>query len=216
MPNGQNDTATSTGQIGKTEPDLNSTSAFSIGRVVKTMEITQSGMTFWETVAFSGFMIGTLMIVVYSRAWAAGGAGRFGVLFALACGAWMAGSLLGFLFGVPRFKTDASNKPPLDQSAAARTASDFTPSTNLEQISDWLTKIIVGATLVQLGTLAEKFSSFCVAIGRYMRDDTASVFAGGIMVMFFFAAFMWGYLWCSIRIFREMVRLTAGLQENSQ
>jgi hypothetical protein len=29
------------------------------------------------------------------------------------------------------------------------------------------------------------------------------------MIYFFTAGFMWGYLWCSLRIFHEMILLTA-------
>jgi hypothetical protein len=28
------------------------------------------------------------------------------------------------------------------------------------------------------------------------------------MIYFFTAGFMWGYLWCSLRIFREMIQMT--------
>ena len=47
------------------------------------------------------------------------------------------GATIGFLFGFPK---------------SARTGEDMVrPSTNLEEISDWLTKVIVGATLTQCG-----------------------------------------------------------------
>jgi len=37
-------------------------------------------------------------------------------------------------------------------------------NTNLEEISDWLTKIIVGATLVQLGNLIRHFGTLATAV----------------------------------------------------
>jgi hypothetical protein len=30
---------------------------------------------------------------------------------------------------------------------------------------------------------------------------------GGVLVFFFAAGFIWGYLWCSLRVFREMQAL---------
>jgi hypothetical protein len=52
-----------------------------------------------------------------------------------------AGLLLGFLFGLPK---------TLERSGKGR----LTTNTNLDQISDWLTKILVGLGLVQLGKVS--------------------------------------------------------------
>jgi hypothetical protein len=55
--------------------------------------------------------------------------------------------LVGYLFGIPRYAADpttiSSGNEPL-----------YRANANLEQISDWLTKIIVGAGLVQIGAIA--------------------------------------------------------------
>jgi len=58
----------------------------------------------------------------------------------LAGASTVAGSLVGFLFGVPQYR-----RP--DHSSTRNANSTTTPNTNLEQISDWLTKIIVGVGL---------------------------------------------------------------------
>ena len=55
-----------------------------------------------------------------------------------------AGALVGFLFGVPRYRTEQST-PTTAQAASNLTASGlprYIPNTNLEQISDWLTKYL--------------------------------------------------------------------------
>src|SRR6185503_13654313 len=61
-----------------------------------------------------------------------------GALVALAPAA--VGALLGFVFGIP--KTLQSNAPPAADGKAA-----YQVNTNLEQISDWLTKMLVGVGL---------------------------------------------------------------------
>src|ERR1051326_1175645 len=78
-----------------------------------------------------------------------------GVLFAAACTA--SGWLLGLLFGIPRTLArtnvqqtpngSGENKstPPEDNASSASRV-----NTNLEDISDWLTKTIVGVGLTQL------------------------------------------------------------------
>jgi hypothetical protein len=70
-----------------------------------------------------------------------------------------AGAVFGFIFGMPRTMTLA------DRLASAKAAKEggisdkntlvMGVNTNLERISDWLTTLLVGATLVQLGPIAE-------------------------------------------------------------
>lgn len=58
--------------------------------------------------------------------------------------ALLLGGLTGFLFAFPRF-------------GASDGQARYLPNTNLEQVSDWLTKIIVGVGLVQAGAIARGF-----------------------------------------------------------
>jgi tetratricopeptide (TPR) repeat protein len=74
------------------------------------------------------------------------------------------GSLVGFLFGIPRTLQSTSPAPPQTSSSSAGAANPSeaadayrqTVNTNLEQISDWLTKILVGVGLTQLQHIPEK------------------------------------------------------------
>ena len=101
------------------------------------------------------------------------------LMFAIA--AFAAGGLLGLLFGVPR--TLDRNTPPTERPEEPRFLSGVGANTNLEQISDWLTKIIVGVTLTQLGTIREGaarlFNSMAPSLGG---GPSAAAFAGGIVV----------------------------------
>ena len=63
----------------------------------------------------------------------------------LAGASTLVGSLAGFLFGVPV----REREPGTDDTGSANRSIGYRPNTNLEQISDWLTKIIVGIGLVQ-------------------------------------------------------------------
>lgn len=176
--------------------------------------IERKGLSFWEMMALTGFMVGTLTVGLFANTGAPGFLQRFALLFAVACGAWMGGGFIGFLFGVPRYKSaDGDAQAAQPDTPAAQVVLAFSPNTNLEQISDWLSKIIVGATLVQLGQIFRSVGALCVWIGQQLNEPTAAIFAGGILAFFFLAGFMWGYLWSSIRIFREMVRLTEKLQD---
>lgn len=77
---------------------------------------------------------------------------------AMATAAVLAGVLMGFLFAIPRTGTAAasdvtngSNVPDNPHPNGSRVT--HLPNTNLEQISDWLTKMMVGLGLTQLGKL---------------------------------------------------------------
>src|ERR1700721_118749 len=65
------------------------------------------------------------------------GVGAAGFFWAIACLA--AGSLLGIVFGIPR---EAADNPSTD---AGRPAAWLRANTNMEEISDWLTKLLLGA-----------------------------------------------------------------------
>jgi Kef-type K+ transport system membrane component KefB len=134
----------------------------------------------------------------------------FGILALVSSAAWLSGGVLGFLFGVPRLRASAA------VAATAPTASGLAPNTNLEQISDWLTKIIVGATLVQLRPLADEINSLALAIGAQLATPGAAPVAGAVMITYFAGGFMWGYLWCSLRVFREMSSLISREQGSSR
>ncbi len=85
------------------------------------------------------------------------------------------GGLVGFIFGIPR---TVESSP-----TAGHNARTTAPNTNLEQISDWLTKLLVGATLTQLGNIPSAatalFSGMADAMGT---GASGKAFAGGLVI----------------------------------
>jgi hypothetical protein len=76
----------------------------------------------------------------------------------IAGGAFVTGGLLGFLFGIPRALTGRAE----DDVESGR---GYGANTNLEQISDWLTKILVGVGLVQITTIGRHFGDLITFLG---------------------------------------------------
>ena len=78
-----------------------------------------------------------------------------GVVLVLALAFSGAGYIVGLLFSVPRAFTGAQGEltsdSGRDQQVRARM---YSINTNLEQVSDWLTKIIVGVSLVEARQIA--------------------------------------------------------------
>ncbi len=88
---------------------------------------------------------------------------------------------LGFLMGTPPAATDSAagtNRPPA--------------STHLEQVSDWLTKVLIGAGLVQLQKVPEALQSMANAIAAKDGLVTATIIC--LLVSFFILGFFVGYL----------------------
>ena len=110
---------------------------------------------------------------------AVGAPGRLGTanLWAMAC--ISAGALIGFLFGVPRANP-----------AAAKGA--YLHNTNVEAVSDWLTKILVGVGLVNLQSIGAWVGRMAAGLGPAL--NTTPEFATGLIVYFFVIGIIEGYI----------------------
>ncbi|MDH5478763.1 MAG: hypothetical protein OEY50_10565, partial [Nitrospinota bacterium] len=60
----------------------------------------------------------------------------------------MVGAFFGFIFGIPKTNHESKKVDTVDESTSEKELSY--PNTNLEEISDWLTKILVGAGITQI------------------------------------------------------------------
>jgi hypothetical protein len=121
----------------------------------------------------------------------------------------MLGGLLGFLFGIPR---TLQGERPADAADADRPRGDwrgvaYQPNTNLEQISDWLTKILVGVGLTQVGNLAGYLQATADFFARGLGDsEVARTFAVMILLYFSVGGFLFGFLWTRLFLAGEFVQ----------
>ncbi|MEO8821640.1 MAG: hypothetical protein ABI374_12405, partial [Ginsengibacter sp.] len=60
--------------------------------------------------------------------------------------------------------------------------SNYTPSTNLEQIADWLTKIIVGVGLIEIHKIINLFNQFCLELGKTLEHYSATQWNGSLVI----------------------------------
>ncbi len=113
--------------------------------------------------------------------------------FILAVSCLAAGFLAGFLFGIPKVLQGDRTQP--QDSALSSEVYRQRVNTNLEDISDWLTKIIVGLGLYELkrvpawvGELARVFAS------SFPQPDRMRSVFGAAIVLFLISGFLLGYL----------------------
>jgi hypothetical protein len=132
-----------------------------------------------------------LLVPIYSLGSAdvTDGLSVLAVGLALALSALMGGALLGFLFAIPRSASSARSDTDSENGAGYRS------NTNLEQISDWLTKILVGVGLTQIGNIPSGVGRLISATRPGLGGgDGDEVFAGTLLTLFTICGFLAGYI----------------------
>jgi hypothetical protein len=159
---------------------------------------------------FVGMVITALAVVCGATVTVYNGGTAIGLFWAFGC--MSSGGFIGLLFSIP------SEIEPMD--------SYLHLNTSLNQISDWLTKIIVGISLVNANQAYGHFLQAAAALGRGLastaeQQPTAKAFAAGLIASFFFLGFIGTYLlarvWISIAIVRaDQLALTLAHDENAK
>jgi hypothetical protein len=134
----------------------------------------------WWLIGPLVLLIGFPLVVlgIYCANLSTGGLSAYAAAIMVAAACCLAGSLLGFLFGIPRaLSGDAAVSADMQHNR-------LITNTNLEQVSDWLTKIIVGATLVQLGPLLRGFRELATFLSGIFGAPSAQnkALAGAIIL----------------------------------
>jgi hypothetical protein len=121
----------------------------------------------------------------------------FSLLWFASGAAFMAGTIGGFLFGVPKMVSIPANfSSPATTPLRSLKVSRYTINTNLEDISDWFTKIILGLGLVHVNKVIKFIDSVGEMAGRAIGSaQGAKVIAISAMIYGFVCGFLLVYLW---------------------
>lgn len=148
------------------------------------------------------FLLGIGLLGTITLGWYGGDekspSGAVAALF-LAGASMFIGIALGFIFGIPR-SLQRQNEDPSENGNAGKPHSAYAENTNLEQISDWLTKIIVGITLVQFDKIIALLNNISAAYGSLFHPTVGPSIAGAIVIYFVIGGFLVGYLWTRIHM----------------
>jgi hypothetical protein len=178
--------------------------------------------------------IGVMLLYALQFARSGGFLRIFGVGMLTAGGFLLMGFLLGFIFAIPRMaaakseveKGGVSAKEGASQASAegdtGRTTATATVETNsnLVEISDWLTKILVGVSLVEMNKIPGRLKDLTAYLGAGLRNcgdapvagwcvQSSESFALGIIIFFFTAGFLIGYLWTRLYLQRALGELSS-------
>jgi CheY-like chemotaxis protein len=161
---------------------------------VKSAEQRRLDLLFPGIISISAIAVGAVVILSKSSL-------NRPVALACALGFLSVGVLMGFLFGIPKVfqgpgeaaSPEAANgSKPLEERG---TGYRMQVNTNLEQISDWLTKIIVGVGLVELKQIPDSLLRLAAFIQPGLGvGEEARVMALAIILYASLVGFFLGYL----------------------
>jgi tetratricopeptide (TPR) repeat protein len=147
------------------------------------------------------------------------------VLLIVSMGLLAVGTVVGFLFGLPRsIETDGKVNP--NSTAPATTSSTSQPSSfvrflqtnnNLQKVSDWLTTVITGLTL----TLLLKIPGYIAGFGVFLKSALGGLHDGiaigaGMLLYFPSTGFAAGYLITRLVLTGEFDRTERALAEGDK
>ncbi len=161
----------------------------------------------WDWGLWCGVAIGAAFVSFYGGFGQSNRVQSIAIALLIAGAALAIGVLIGFLFGIPR---TLQQERQTAQGATAQQGPSGQPlgvNTNLEQISDWLTKIIVGVGLVQLTKLPASFQQLADYLSTaFGNSGVPSAIVAGIILYFGILGFLIGYLWTRLYLTSEFSR----------
>jgi hypothetical protein len=146
----------------------------------------------------------------------------FPLLFVISAASGLVGAFMGMLFGIPRTLTADQEEAQAEQrpsevsskSNNRKPRKEFRTNTNLELVSDWLTKILVGVGLTQFHALKDVLTG----LSTYFSEGLTGV-AGiqamitAIIVIYVILGFLGGYLVTRLFLSRALIEAETGLDE---
>lgn len=158
---------------------------------------------------------GVIVVIVFAFGVSSAGFTVASAGLMLAGASALTGGLAGFLFGIPRTGPEGKVEGTNGKSGSAR--STIYANTNLEQISDWLTKIIVGVGLVEFNRIVTALGDFGdMAKPAFGNGIAGSLFAQASIIFFGFAGFLLGFLWTRIFLYQTLSDLEKGFKEETR
>jgi len=105
-----------------------------------------------------------------------------------------AGALFGFLFGIPRGSMQSNTEERVAK------PNNYRPSNSLEQVTEWLTKILVGAGLIELAKISGALNAAGIAVAGAFNSAPSgtAIVTKAVIVSFVVYGFLVAFLWTRI------------------
>jgi hypothetical protein len=148
---------------------------------------------------------------------------RFAYMLMCGLAAMAMGCGLGFLFAIPKVIQGAA--AAYSGGGASGTAEYWVSqsayhqavNTNLTEISDWLTKIVVGLGLVELKSVPWAFRHISLWVAKGLDGSAGSQTFGGALVLYFgIVGFIWFYVQTRLYLARALANAERDLAEAAE
>lgn len=133
------------------------------------------------------------------------------ILLAGAAAATLCGAFLGFIFAIPR-----SLQQQPEQATDSADYPYYAPNTNLEQISDWLTKIIVGISLVEFRAVGVEFEVASGTMAAALGMSGNDFLAAAILLTYVVAGFFCSYIWTRLKFASDLTSLERTARDSGE
>ncbi len=130
-----------------------------------------------------------------------------------ALGAFAVGGLIGVLFGVPHSAEKSTS------STGSGSPWGLLPNTSLDQISDWLTKILVGVGLTQLYGIPSKLQALAGYLAPVFGGTSADAAAGfglAVVISSSIVGFIAAWVWMRLLLSVDLAQAGLDIQPKSQ
>lgn len=156
-------------------------------------------------------LFGSMGVIVVLIALFANQAEHGWALFAagslVAIGAFAVGSLLGLLFGVPH---------SAENSTTSMSTWALIPNTSLDQISDWLTKILVGVGLTQLFEIPSRLQALASYLAPvFGGTDSGKGFGLSVVISSSVVGFLASWVWTRLLLSADLAQAGADIGNQS-
>jgi len=120
------------------------------------------------------------------------------------------GHLIGFLFGMPRTVQEKSDNYKSEKTLNKKI--EYQINTNLEQISDWLTKMLIGIGLVESNNLMEFIYKISSKIAKDIDTPNSESIIIASIIYFLILGFFGTYFAVRLYMARAIAIADVGLQ----
>jgi hypothetical protein len=154
-------------------------------------------------------LLGIVFILFFSVSQGANWNQVLSVIALVMLASFAVGAILGFIFGIPRTlqgdsetivkKTSNEDGSSVEQRSNVEIGGWVKANTNLEQLSDWLTKIIVGVGLVEFKQIASSISGLSEKLSEGISlPESGFAIISATIVFYLLMGFLICYLWTRI------------------
>jgi hypothetical protein len=155
------------------------------------------------------YLLGTVIVLLVFIGIAYKGNFQSILAFLIIAGAYfLSGIILGFLFGMPRSEKFRYKNSGGDNS---QNSSWYSDNSNLEDVSDWLTKIIIGLSLVNFDKILTYTNlsarNIAISLSGNEKDFSAYALSYGIIIAFIAAGFIISYLWAFTELRTILIKM---------